>query len=497
MKKTTFFRRVALTLVFALVITSFAGITNVNKAQAAMTAGNVVYEGNGSLTCGSATLKLENGVLTYIGSTTKKYWDNPVAGTMVINQKDRLGHVFWYSGIYFVIDMDNGTIIQAYKNSSNSYCIKSSGAAVYGSSAYMATINTCIIDDEWFYQENIAKMQRLMTRAEFDRISKGEDPVEPTQAPTVAPTTEPTVEPTATPSNSCGPTASCQPTANPTQTPANNGGCKGNCGCGCGSNCNDTCCGGNCSCKKDSNSNNSNNNNSGDVNVNGNNNTIIINGSSNNGNSSNGGNASLPNLNVKIAGKEKMNLSGKTFVAYPKEKIIVPYNAINAKGQSCKVVATSASKNLSVKVNSKNKLTITVGKKAKDAGKYKVMVKNGRLTSYITVFVYKHRVVTSGKRIKLYKKQNKLYGWLIFNSKKKKINWNGLTMKNVKSAGFIEGSWRIGVILRNGTVKSISYKEGTVRTIGKNAKCFRRNERGCIVSYVKKNNKTVKKITGK
>ena len=70
-------------------------------------------------------------------------------------------------------------------------------------------------------------------------------------------------------------------------------------------------------------------------------------------------------------------------------------------------------------------------------------------------------------------------------------------MKNVKSAGFIEGSWRIGVILRNGTVKSISYKEGTVRTIGKNAKCFRRNERGCIVSYVKKNNKTVKKITGK
>ena len=263
MKKTTFFRRVALTLVFALVITSFAGITNVNKAQAAMTAGNVVYEGNGSLSCDSATLKLENGVLTYIGSTTKKYWDNPVAGTMVINQKDRLGHVFWYSGIYFVIDMDNGTIIQAYKNSSNSYCIKSSGTAVYGSSAYMATINTCIIDDEWFYQENMAKMQHLMTRAEFDRISKGEDPTAPTQAPTVAPTTEPT----ATPSNSCEPIASCQPTANPTQTPANNGGCKGNCGCGCGSNCNDTCCGRNCSCKKDSNSNNSNNNNSGDNNI--------------------------------------------------------------------------------------------------------------------------------------------------------------------------------------------------------------------------------------
>lgn len=212
MKKTTnIFRRVSIILVLALIITSFAGITNVNEAQAAMTAGNVVYEGNGSLTCGSATLKLENGVLTYIGSATKKYWDNPVAGTMVINQKDRLGHVFWYSGIYFVIDMDNGTIIQAYKNSSNSYCIKSSGTAVYGSSAYMATINTCIIDDEWFYQEGMSKMQRLMTRAEFDRISKGEDPTAPTQAPipTVAPTVVPTQEPVPT----------VMPTVVPTTTP--------------------------------------------------------------------------------------------------------------------------------------------------------------------------------------------------------------------------------------------------------------------------------------
>ena len=224
MKKTTnIFRRVSIILVLALVITSFAGITSANKAQAATTAGNVVYEGNGSLSCGSATLKLENGVLTYTGSTTIKYWANPVAGTMVINQTDRLAHVFWYSGIYFVIDMDNGTIIQAYKNSSNSYCIKSSGTAVYGSSAYMATINTCIIDDEWFYQENMAKMQRLMTRAEFDRISKGEDPTVPTQAPipTVAPTAEPTVAPTVAPTvvPTQEPVPTVMPTVVPTTTP--------------------------------------------------------------------------------------------------------------------------------------------------------------------------------------------------------------------------------------------------------------------------------------
>ena len=221
MKKTTnnFLRRVAYILVIALVITSFSGISNVNKAQAAMTAGNVVYEGNGSLSCGSATLTLSNAVLTYMGSTTVEYWKNPVAGTMVINQTDRLAHVFWYSGIYFVIDMNTGAIIQAYKNSSNSYCIKASGNAVYGSSAYMATINTCIIDDEWFYEENMAKMQRLMTRAEFDKISNGQDPTAPTPVPTVAPTPVPTVAPTATPVPTVAPTATPVPTVAPTATP--------------------------------------------------------------------------------------------------------------------------------------------------------------------------------------------------------------------------------------------------------------------------------------
>ena len=244
MKKTTnIFRKIALTLALALVITSFSGISNVNKAQAAMTAGNVVYEGNGSLSCGSATLTLSNAVLTYTGSTTVEYWKNPVAGTMVINQTDRLGHVFWYSGIYFVIDMNNGTIIQAYKNASNMYCTKASGNAVYGSSAYMATINTCIIDDEWFYQENMAKMQHLMTRAEFDRISKGEDLTAPTQAPvptnvpmptlapiptsaptqapvpTVAPTIVPTVAPTAVPTVAPTTVPTVEPTTVPTSTP--------------------------------------------------------------------------------------------------------------------------------------------------------------------------------------------------------------------------------------------------------------------------------------
>ena len=206
-------------LIFAVIITNIPSVGTVNKAEAAITAGNVVYEGNGSLSCGSATLTLSNAVLTYTGATTIKYWDNPVAGTMVTNQTDKLGHVFWYSGIYFVIDMNNGAIIQAYKNSSNSYCIKSSGTAVYASSAYMATINTCIIDDEWFYQEGMAKMQRLMNRAEFDSISNGQDPTVPTATPTVVPTATPTVAPTATPTVAPTATPTVAPTATPTVKP--------------------------------------------------------------------------------------------------------------------------------------------------------------------------------------------------------------------------------------------------------------------------------------
>ena len=206
--------KVTMVLVFALLITSVPSVGTVNKVEAATTAGNVVYEGNGSLSCGSATLKLENAVLTYTGSTTIKYWNNPVAGTMVINQTDRLAHVFWYSGIYFVIDMNNGRKIQAYKNSNNQYCLDYMGHAVKGDSAYMALINTVLIDDKWFYQEN-SGVERLMTREEFDKIINNQDPTAPTPVPTVAPTATPTATPTVAPT--VAPTAT--PTATPTVAP--------------------------------------------------------------------------------------------------------------------------------------------------------------------------------------------------------------------------------------------------------------------------------------
>ena len=212
--------KIAAILIFAVVITSMPSIGAGNKAQAATTAGNVVYEGNGSLTCGSATLKLENGVLTYSGSTNIEYWKNPVSGTMVITQSDRLAHVFWYSGIYFVIDMDNGRKIQAYKNSNNQYCLDYMGHAVRGDSAYMALINTVLIDDKWFYQEN-SGVERLMTREEFDKIINNQDPTAPTPVPTVAPTATPvpTVAPTATPVPTVAPTATPVPTVAPTAIP--------------------------------------------------------------------------------------------------------------------------------------------------------------------------------------------------------------------------------------------------------------------------------------
>lgn len=429
-KTTNIFRKIAVTLAFALVITSFSGIYNANKAQAATTAGNVVYDGNGSLSCGSATLKLENGVLTYTGSTTIKYWANPVAGTMVINQTDRLGHVFWYSGIYFVIDMNTGAIIQAYKNSSNSYCLKSSGNAVYGSSAYMATINTCIIDDEWFYQENMAKMQRLMTRGEFDRISKGEDPTAPTQAPTVAPTTVPTQMPTAVPS----------------QTPSNNCGCKdgGKCTCPAGQcKCDNCNCGPTVSChptqkptvaptkKPGNNANNS------EINVPGNNNTINVNQ-----------NISITDTTTNVIGDGN--------------NVGVDVNGGKAAANSTK----------------KKKTTTKVSAK-------------------------KHaRVVTSGKRIKLFTKKNKLHGWLIFNKKTGSLNWNGYHMKGVKTCGFIQKSWNVIVVMKNGTVYKLPKTVKAGKTVHKTrikcseAKTLNRDSYG-FVKYVKLKCGGVKNVSGK
>jgi len=107
------------------------------------------------------------------------------------------------------------------------------------------------------------------------------------------------------------------------------------------------------------------------------------------------------------------------------------------------------------------------------------------------------RVITSGKRIKLFSKKNKLWGWLTFNKKKGVIRWNGLKKKGVINAGFIKKSWRIGVILKSGKVLSIPYRNGKVKVIGKKAKTFRRTKWGFIKSYVRRNNQKVVGIAGR
>ena len=357
------FRRIAFLLTFALLITSIAGIGNVNKAQAAVTTSGIIYDSYGEisktlLNGKSANVSVDNGILDLkVDGEKYGYYDTSVVGSCVISDDDLL-HIIWHTGEYYVYDLyESGRFILAgYKSVSGSkisYYAASYGDKdiVYGSSAANASFHSSIIDKKYFYMYGKVGKKLLMTREEFNRIVDGDD---------LQPTATPTVEPTATPSNNCGckdggkctcpagqckcdncncgPTASCQPTATPIQTPGNNGGCKGNCGCGCGSNCNDTCCGGNCSCKKDSNS-NSNNSNSGNINVNGNNNTIIINGNNNsvNGgnNSSNGGSNGKANANCSKATKTKSKI---TYHVRRSSKYVSLTRTVNGKtGIICKV----------------------------------------------------------------------------------------------------------------------------------------------------------------
>ena len=535
-KTTKKYRRIAFLLTLALLITSFAGIGNVNKAQAAVTQSGIIYDGNGEITKtllnGKSAKVTLNGSIIDIRVDGEKYgyYGTICVGTCVIAEDDLL-HIFWHTGEYYVYDLyESGryilagyTGVKGYQV--NYYAVSSTEDAniVKGSSAANASFHSCIIDSKYFYMYGKTGKKLLMTRKEFNRIVDGDDS-EPTAVPSQMPV------PTATSSNNCGckdgkqctcpagqckcnncncgPTSSCQPTATPAQSPSNNGGCKGNCGCGCGSNCNGTCCGGNCNC-------NGNGSNSGGINVvvpgDGNNvninidinenNTTVI-GDGNNVNPTIGGNAGVPYNGVFTSSTgSALTVKNNVLTMYPTETQKISYFAYDANGNSVKGAIVNPSKKLTVKVVSENLISIKLKKSAKDSSKYSFYVKNGSLKQKVTVVCYRPRVITSGKRIKLFEKQNKLYGWLLYNKHKGTVKWNGLATKKVLknsngAAGFIQNSWNVTWIGRDHKVYMASYHEGTVKVIGNNAKCYRRDSHGFITSYVKRNNKKVVKISG-
>lgn len=489
MIKTLNIRKVAFVFVLALMLVSFFGITN--KAQAAVTQSGIIYDGNGEVTKTllngkSAKITLDGSVIDInVGGEKYGYYSTICVGTCVISDDDLL-HIFWHTGDYYVYDLyESGryilagyTGVKGYQV--NYYAVSSTEDAniVKGSSAANASFHSCIIDSKYFYMYGKTGKKLLMTRKEFERIVDGEDP-EPTPVPTAVSTQEPTAVPTATPSNNncgckdggkctcpagqckcdncnCGPTASCQPTAVPTQeptavptaTPSNN-----NCGCKDGKQC--TCPAGQCKCDNCNcgptvschptqkptvapTKKPGNNANNSEINVPGNNNTINVNQ-----------NISITDTTTNVIGDGN---------------------------------------NVGVSVNGGKAANSTTKKKKKTTTK---------------VSAKKHaRVVTSGKRIKLFTKKNKLHGWLIFNKKTGSLNWNGYHMKGVKTCGFIQKSWNVIVVMKNGTVYKLPKTVKAGKTVHKTrikcseAKTLNRDSYG-FVKYVKLKCGGVKNVSGK
>lgn len=155
--------------------------------------------------------------------------------------------------------------------------------------------------------------------------------------------------------------------------------------------------------------------------------------------------------------KPTIKVSKTIIVLKPGQSKTLSYSAKDSSGATVKATVTNPSSIAKGKVTSKTKLKITASAKATNCSYTVITVKNGAVKKEITVIISKTtkdhaRVVTSGTRIKLYKKSNQLYGWLIFNKKKGTLNWNGYTLKGVKTCGFNKSTWNVIAVMKNGAV---------------------------------------------
>ena len=464
MIKTFNIRKVAFVFVLALMLVSFFGITN--KAQAAVTQSGIIYDGNGEVTKTllngkSAKITLDGSVIDInVGGEKYGYYSTICVGTCVISDDDLL-HIFWHTGDYYVYDLyESGryilagyTGVKGYQV--NYYAVSSTEDAniVKGSSSANASFHSCIIDSKYFYMYGKTGKKLLMTRKEFERIVDGENPeptVEPTTEPTVEPTTEPTVVPTIVPTvvPTVAPTMvpTQMPTAVPSQTPSNNCGCKdgGKCTCPAGQcKCDNCNCGPTVSCHPTQ--------------------KPTVAPTKKPGNNANNSEINVPGNNNTINVNQNISITDTT------TNVIGDGNNVGVDVNGGKAAANST----------KKKKTTT-----------KVSAK-------------KHaRVVTSGKRIKLFTKKNKLHGWLIFNKKTGSLNWNGYHMKGVKTCGFIRGSWNVIVVMKDGKVYKLPKTVKTGKTVHKTrikcseAKTLNRDSYG-FVKYVKLKCGGVKNVSGK
>ena len=448
MIKTLNIRKVAFVFVLALMLVSFFGITN--KAQAAVTQSGIIYDGNGEVTKTllngkSAKITLDGSVIDInVGGEKYGYYSTICVGTCVISDDDLL-HIFWHTGDYYVYDLyESGRYILAgYTGVKgyqvNYYAVSSTeDANIVKGSSAANASFNSCIIDSKYFYMYGKTGKKLLMTRKEFERIVDGEDPEPTAEPTVVPTIVPTVVPTVAPTQV--PTAA--PTAVPTATPSNN-----NCGCKDGKQC--TCPAGQCKCD---------NCNCGP--------TASCQPTSA-PTKPDGGNDANNNSDINVPGNN---------------------NTINV--------------NQNISITDIDTIT-TVNGDGNDVG---VSVNGGKASSSksnTAASAKKHaRVVTSGKRIKLYTKKNKLHGWLIFNKKTGSLNWNGYHMKGVKTCGFIQKSWNVIVVMKNGTVYKLPKTVKAGKTVHKTrikcseAKTLNRDSYG-FVKYVKLKCGGVKNVSGK
>lgn len=480
MKMTAKLRRISFILIFALTITNFAGmgvnsavtvqaataqtatvqettmkaaIAQAAIAQAATVQTATVQATNGivkgpkevdaeasyttTLSSGeSVTIKIVNSVLTIkVNATEYTFQIKKIKSTTdaaVVKEEDGLLHILTLGGVYYVFDLYTGVQIVAYRNSSNGkYCSSRNPNAymVYGKS---------LINNTYFYElltSNSGVRELLMTRAEFDVIvNRGDPSVDPTptQAPTPVPTIVPTQAPTPTPTVVPTQAPTQTPTAVPTQVPTP---------------------------------------------------TPIV----------------VPTQTPDITIQFDFNFWWEKYVsgvitweqftqvvyqyqwkvdktATEKETTYYFYddkgNLIRTERILISNGTDSGTGNGSATITNKGEANISVTEKGNGGVTGTVTVTTNKATTTAKKTTKKKvkahaRVITSGSRIKLFTAKNKLHGWLLFNRKTGKLNWNGYKMKGVKSAGFIKGSWNVVVLMKNGKVYKLPKKVAKGKTIHK------------------------------
>ncbi len=523
MKKCTK-RIIAIFIAIILVVSGSLSAGAASVTNGVVKGSNVVDEEQSfttTLSSGEVTaVKIVNSILTInvdaasyvfqIGNITK------TTDACVINEKDGLLHILTLGGVYYVFDLYTGVQIIAYRNSSNGkYCSSKNSYAymVYGKS---------LINNSYFYEiltSNSLIRELLMTRFEFDSIVNGGDPsidkVDPSQAtdiPTEAPTQEPTdfstqgptevptqkptdastqkpteiptqkptdastqgptevptqkptdfstQEPTEVPTQKPTDASTQKPTEIPTQKPTDFSTQEPT----------------EVPTYKPT-----------DASTQETTQVPTQESTSNSSSCTNNMCASAPKLTLNKA-KLTVYIGGKS------KKITLK----NANGS---VSWVRSNKNASLTpYGTKNKYCMIKGLKV---GKLTVTAKCKGKTYKLLVIVKKihARVITSGKRIKLYTKKNKLHGWLVFNPKTGKMNYNGFKVKNVKTCGFIQGSWNVIYITKSGKVYKLPKKTTSIKH-KKRIKCkeqaiaLNRNTYG-FVKYVKLKCGGIKNVSGK